>query len=122
MKREHIDLHLVPDHQLAMHSRLINWSRWCRGRPASNCAPMFRGYRSSDVWQTVSIGEPVDKLDASKIASAVAQLPETHRHALGWHYVHPIGPGRAARELGLTIAALAQCVIDGRQMLINRRA
>lgn len=122
MKREAIDLHLVPAHQEAIHLRLVNWSRWCRGKPASNCAPMFRGYRSTDVWAAPSIGEPVDKLDARKIASAVAQLPTQHRLSLGWHYVHPTGPSRAARELGLTIAALAQCVIDARQMLVNRRA
>lgn len=121
MQRDFIDLHIVPDHQLAMHERLQNWARWCRGKPASAVAPMFRGYRSSDVWAAPEVGTPVDKLDASKIASAVAALPETHRAATGWHYVHPVSPGRAARELGLTIAALGQAVIDARQCLINRR-
>lgn len=120
MKRDAIDFHLVPDHQLAIHWRLVNWSRWCNGRPGNNCSPMFRGYRSTDVWSAPEIGTPVDKLDAAKVAKAVVALPEKHRAAVNWHYVKPVAPMRAARELAVSLAELAQLVRDGRQMMINR--
>ena len=120
MRREQIDFHIVPDAQLAVHARLLNWARWCNGRPGSSVSPMFRAYRSTDVWAAPSIGEPVDKLDAAKMAKAVIALPDKHRGATQWHYVKPVSPGRAARELAVTLADLARLVQDARTMLINR--
>lgn len=81
---------------------------------------MFRGYRSTDVWAAPSVSEPVDKLDAAKIAKAVIALPVKHRGATQWHYVKPVAPGRAARELAVSLAGLAELVQDARTMLINR--
>ena len=120
MKRESIDFHIVPDQQLAVHVRLLNWARWCNGKPGSSVSPMFRAYRSTDVWAAPSIGEPVDKLDAAKMAKAVIALPDKHRSATQWHYVKPVAPGRAARELAVTLDDLARLVQDARTILINR--
>ena len=49
-------------------------------------------------------------------------LPEDHRSAVNWNYVKPVAPTRACQAIGVTMAALAQLVVDSRQMLINRRA
>ena len=119
MKRD-IDFHGVEERHQAIHARLLNWARWCNGRPGSSVSPMFRGYRSTDVWAAPSVSEPVDKLDAAKIAKAVIALPDKHRGATQWHYVKPVAPGKAARELAVTLVDLAQLVIDARTMLINR--
>lgn len=122
MRREQIDFHIVAPQHEAIHARLLNWARWCNGRPGSSVSPMFRAYRSTDVWAAPSIGEPVDKLDAARIGKAVIALPGNHRAATQWHYVKPVAPSRAARTIGVTLADLAELVQDARQMLLNRRA
>jgi hypothetical protein len=122
MMREAVDFHMVADQHLAIHARLLNWARWCNGKEGSTVSPMFRSYRSTDVWAEVSIGEPVDKLDAAKIAKAVIALPEKHRGATQWHYIKPVSPIKAARNLAVSLADLARLVHDARCMLINRGA
>ena len=117
-----VDFHAVPPHQDAIHARLLNWGHWCRRREGSGASPMFRSYRSTDVWAPASVSQPIDGLDAQRIAKGVAHLPEQHRHGIQWHYVRPVAPMRMCRALGLTAEGLAQLVVDGRQMLINRRA
>ena len=123
MRRDIIDFHEVAERHEGIHARLLNWARWCHDVPMSRqtavCA-MFRDYRSTDVWATAEVITPVDKLDAAKIAKAVTALPEKHRGATQWHYVKPVGPGKAARELAVSLTDLAQLVIDARTMLINR--
>ena len=119
MKRD-IDFHGVEERHLAIHARLLNWARWCNGRPGSNVSPMFRSYRSTDVWAAPSVSEPVDKLDAAKVAKAVIALPVKHRGATQWHYVKPVSPVKAARELAVTLADLALLVGEARTILINR--
>lgn len=84
---------------------------------------MFRGAKTTDVWAGIAPARTVvDKLDAQRIAKAVAHLPELHRHGLQWHYVRPIAPLRMCKALGLTRDGLAQLVVDARQMLVNRGA
>jgi DNA-directed RNA polymerase specialized sigma24 family protein len=83
---------------------------------------MFRQYRSSDQWATPNASSPVDQRDAAKIQKAWQQLPARHRAAIGWHYVTPGSPTKACKAIGCTMDGLAQYVIDGRQILINRRA
>jgi DNA-directed RNA polymerase specialized sigma24 family protein len=123
MKRDSIDFHLVADRHLAIHARLLNWARWCNNRPGSAVAPMFRAYRSTDVWAQPTASEPVDSMDAAKIEKAVTALPEKHRAATQWHYVRGhISPVRAARALAVSLAGLAELVHDGRAMMVNRRA
>ena len=126
MRRDdHIDFHAVPDEQLEIHERLVNWGRWCNGSGGPATSAMFRLYitpargRSGD---GVTYGMPVDTGDASRIAKAGVALPEGHRAAINWHYVKPVSPRRAAAALGTTLTGLALLVRDGRQMLVNRRA
>lgn len=122
MKRDAIDFHAVPEHQLAMHDRLTNWARAQRSREGQSCAPMFRQYRSSDQWAAPAASSPVDQRDAAKINKAWQQLPGNHRAAVKWHYVTPGSPSKACRAIGCTMDDLARLVVDGRQMLINRKA
>ena len=119
--RRDIDFHLVPEHQITMHNRMLNWARWCRGSGSSSVSPMFRGYRSTDVWAAPSVSEPVDSIDGMRIAKAVYALPEKHRASVNWHYIKPVAPFRACREIRCTPEALAQLVVDARTMLINRK-
>ena len=123
MKRDYVDFSAVPEHQQDMHARLTNWGRWCHGSGHAQMSPMFRMYRSSDVYQHygATTVEPVDVADAARIAKGVIALPENHRHAMSWYYVSPTSPVRACRSIGCTQEGLALFVRDGRTMLINRR-
>lgn len=116
-----IDFHHVPSHQRAMDARLINWARYVRDRPVVWTQPMFRGYRSSEVW-VHEVSVPVDQLDGHKVEKAVQALPEKHRAAVRWAYVFRAHPRRMCRLLAVTEAGLADLIDVGRQMLINRSA
>lgn len=120
MMREAVDFHFVPEHQEAMHLRLLNWARAQRNSSGSATAPMFRQYRSSDQWAQPNVSMPVDQRDAARINAAWQQLPGKHRAAIGWHYVTPGSPTKACKGIGCTMADLARLVVDGRQMLVNR--
>jgi hypothetical protein len=128
MKREPIEWHLVPEKQLPMHDRLLNWARWCRGPAGSDVSPMFRLYSATDANQgdgqrygLMATAKVVDARDATKIARGVGMLPEPHRLALQWYYVRPVSPARACQAIATTMAGLARLVNDGRLMLLNRR-
>jgi DNA-directed RNA polymerase specialized sigma24 family protein len=123
--RTYVDFAAVPPSQWPMHDRLENWARWCRGSPARDTArgsPMFALYRSTDAKRAYGddTAVPIDKLDAQRVAKGVAVLPDKHRRALNWSYLHPFSPGAMARELGVGLEGLAHLVRDGRQMLVNR--
>lgn len=123
MKREAVDFHLIPASQEAIHIRLLNWGRWCHPSARGTApAPMFQNYRSTDLWAEVQNSSPLDSVDAGKIEKAVRLLPEKYPEALRWHYVKSGPPIRCARALGITLENLARLVLDGRSMLINRRA
>jgi len=112
---------IAPQHA-KIHARLENWARWCDGTAGKSTAPMFAGYRSPQHWEGEEAGVPVDQLDAKRIAVAVTALPELHRRVAHWYYIKRWSPGKARRELGLTLAGLHQVLTDARQMLVNRRA
>ena len=117
----YVDFHYVEPHQSAMHDRLVNWARWCAGRPTYWVQPMFRAYRSAAIyWHGAEAKIEVDILCAQAIEKAVSALPDEHRHAIRWCYVFRTSPAACAREIGCTLAALQQYVRNGRQMLINR--
>lgn len=123
--RRYVDFSAVAPSQWAIHDRLENWARWCRGSSRFDCArssPMFALYRSTEARR--AYGEetavPIDKLDAQALAKAVAQLPDKHRRALHWCYLRPYRPTAMARELGVGLEGLQHLVHAGRQMLINR--
>ena len=122
MKRDLVDFHLIPDHQVLMHFRLQNWARSLASPKGGKVSPTFALYRSTDRYDIEpTTSTPVDVPDAIAIAKAVRVLPEKHMRALGWYYVRPSSPVKACRDIGCTIAGLAQLSIDARQMLINRR-
>jgi hypothetical protein len=114
-----VDFHAIPDSQAAIHERLLNWARWCFSGQAQDCAPMFSGYRSTEVWAAPEASSPVDKLDAQRIEKAVCALPYNHKHAIRWWYVMSsahgrVGPAKTAALLGLTLEGLAMTVIQAR--------
>lgn len=119
--RESIDFHFVPPHQKAMDARLVNWARYVRDKPVSWTQPMFRGYRSSEVWVHEAT-VPVDSLDGHKIEKAVSALPEKPRAAVRWAYIYRAHPRRMCRLLAVTEQGLADLIELGRQMLVNRSA
>jgi hypothetical protein len=121
MKRESHDFHTVRPEHFEIHERCLNWARYVRdGSRSGQCAPMFRHYRSSEVW-CADNKTPVDSLDGHRVEKAVGQLPEKHRDAIRWHYVFFfIAPGRVQRHLAVTRSGLADLIHDGRSILNNR--
>lgn len=121
MKRDYVDFSIVPQHQSEMHARLENWAISCFGRAGSNMSPMFRLYRSDEVWDPTPPPIPVDGADAAKIAKGVASLPRPHMLAVNWFYITRGAPIHGRRAIGCTLQDLNRYVVDGRQMLINRK-
>ena len=124
MKREMVDFFLVPDHQLAIHLRLENWSRYDKGRSCAwSQAPIWKlGKSNGRQWHTPELRPSVDTLDGHAIEKAVGSLPAPHRDAIRWYYVFAIlNPSRMRRHLGVTDRGLGELVADGRRMLINRK-
>mgnify|MGYP006393552631 FL=1 len=113
--------YVKPEHE-AVHERLSNWARWVRVRPHGwQTAPMFRMYQSrARQWEAPVIQNPVDTLDAVLVEKAVSALPEKHRAAVRWSYVHCGNPVGMARTLGVSKQGLADLVGSGRTMLKNR--
>lgn len=101
-------------------ARLVNWSRWVQVRPASFVQPMFKGFKSSEVWAHNEISVPINPLDGALVETMVSALPVRHRDAIRWAYVYRIQPWRFCRNMGITQTTLAELIHDGRQMLINR--
>lgn len=120
--RAYIDFHAVEEHQAAIHARLENWARWCRGRETPAVNPLFRmaqaTARSKGDYGELTV-TMVDAMDAVKIAKAIGSLPTQNRLALQWCYVKPIAPLAASKRIGTSLPGLYQYLRDGRQMLIN---
>ena len=118
-----IDLnHVHPKHD-AINLRLEEWARYVRVKHAVWCCqPMFRLYRAPKQWESdLDIRIEINTLDAAEIERAVSFLPDKHRTAIRWCYVHSHVPvGKVQRELGATREALAGLIHDGRTMLVNR--
>lgn len=122
MKTKQIDFHAVEQHQREIDARLRNWGIWCNGSTAPMTSPMFRMTPPPPRvrGEIAYMANSVDRMDAAKLAKAVAALPGPHRAALNWCYVKPVSPKRACQAIGTTMDGLAMFVRDGRQMLINR--
>ena len=119
---EIVDYNYVQDRHQVIHERLENWRRWVMVRPHGwQTAPMFRMYQSkARQWHAPVIQTPVDTLDAVLVEKAVAALPEKHRAAVRWSYVHCGNPVAMARTLAVSKQGLADLVDAGRTMLNNR--
>jgi DNA-directed RNA polymerase specialized sigma24 family protein len=117
-----IDYNHVQAHHEAIHARLENWARWVRVRTHGwQTSPMFRMYQSrARQWEAPVIQNPVDTLDAVLLEKAVSALPEKHRAAVRWSYVHAGNPVAMARALAVSKQGLSDLVGDGRTMLQNR--
>ena len=119
-----VDFSFVPEQQLAMHDRLLNWGLCSKNIGAPAVAAGFSGYQSPSTVERY--GEltraGVDRRDAGLIAKAVGLLPTPHRLALSWYYIAPCSPTKACKTIACTVLHLSTLVIDGRTMLINRRA
>lgn len=117
-----VDYNHVHDRHQAIHARLENWRRWVVVRPHGwQTAPMFRMYQSkARQWEAPVIQDPVNTLDAVLLEKSVSALPEKHRAAIRWCYVHCSNPIGMARALGVSKQGLADLVDAGRTMLQNR--
>ena len=125
MKRDAIDFHEIRPQHLAVHERLLNWSRYVGSHRGSQPSPMFRNYRSSEVWQSTASAIPIDTLDGSAMEKAVFHLPEKHCAAVRWYYVYSArgcNIHRMCRLLAVRQDTLNELVHDGRSMLVNRRS
>lgn len=124
------DLHIVRHEHLPVHERLENWRRYISDNGTSkDCAPMFKQYRSSEVWQEVTYSGPIDRLDGHKMEKAIAALPQKHGVAIRWVYVYhagsdkykPCPPWKVQKFLGVTRMGLVGLIHDARSMLKNRQ-
>ena len=119
-----VDFSYVPEKQLEMHDRLINWGLCSRNITGQNVAAGFDGYQSPSTVDRY--GEltkaALDHRDAHRIGKAVSFLPTPHRLALSWYYIAPGSPTKACKAIACTVVHLSTLVIDGRNMLINRKA
>jgi hypothetical protein len=120
-----IDFHAVEEKHWPIHARLENWARWNWDRSGGKASPMFRLYRSTNAKRDYGSTKVtiVDKMDAQKIAKAVAvHLPVKHRLSICWCYLKPVHPAKCARDLAVTMPELWGLIRDSRQMLLNNDA
>ena len=122
MRRDDVDFFSIDSKHRKIDERLINWARWVTPHTHSmgKVAPMFRGFKSTEVWAYNEVSIPIDTLDAQAIEKQVSALPERHRDCVRWAYVYRIQPWRFCRNMGINQAQLASFISDGRQMLVNR--
>jgi DNA-directed RNA polymerase specialized sigma24 family protein len=115
-----VDFNHVEEKHAEIHRRLEEWAIWVKPRSASWVQPMFRQFRSADVWVAPEARGFVDAIAAQAVEKAVTALPDAHRSAVQWCYVFRTGPLKMCRALGVNREGLAMLVRDGRQMLVNR--
>lgn len=121
MRRDDVDLFLIPDNQMEMHNKLVNWAMWVRPGYGSAVHPMWRNARSNGrQWHLPEIRPTCDTLAAHLMEKQVCALPNKHRICIKWYYVTQESEMKARRILGLTRDGLHQMVIDARSMLKNR--
>jgi DNA-directed RNA polymerase specialized sigma24 family protein len=122
LKRDLTTFYLVRDEHSDIHEALLNWARLVKVHAHSQApAPMFRHYKSTEVWIADEPKIPINRLDGWKMEREVQRLPEKNRDAVRWYYVFPgKPPGMVARRLGLTVLSLQDHVHNARSMLRNR--
>src|SRR5512146_2798175 len=118
--RSYVEFHEVRPEDAEVHARLENWARWCRNRPGLSVHPMFRGAKSGQDWEPVTVTTGVNTLDAQRIEKGVARLPYRPQHAVRWAYVFRTAPRPMAASLGVSLQELADLVDMARVMLVNR--
>ena len=120
--RESVDFSHVSDEHLEIDKRLRNWARWVKVRPHGwQTHAMWRNARTSRQWDIAPhMPSITNTLDAVVIEKAVSALPDKWRDAVRWSYVHCSNPADMAQKMGLSKQGLADAVVHGRNMLINR--
>lgn len=106
-----------PEHE-AIHDRLLNWARWCRGSKGQNVHPMFRQYRNG-YFEASPARSYSDTVDAVAVQKVMKDIPEPQRIALQWFYVRPGSPTRVCFALGVNKADLLELIHRGRTMAKN---
>ena len=119
MKKPHPDFAKIEPHQIDIHERLRNWSRWVSVMPSRKVSAMFKMYHPPQHWDEKAFREPCDMLDAQRIEKLVCGLPRLFKDALKWYYVEPVPVWMACKRFGHTEAGLHKFVRDGRQAMIN---
>lgn len=121
MRRDDVDLFVVPESQTDIHTRLMNWAMWVKPGYGSTVHPMWRHAQSNArQWHYPEFRPSCDTLDAAMVEKEIRKLPEKHGYSLRWWYVYQYPEQRIRREMGLTKEALQRIVIDARTMLRNR--
>jgi hypothetical protein len=117
-----VDFHHVEEKHNAIHSALLNWSRWVTVRHnIGHVHPMWAKSRSNAwQWHQPVQRESTNSIEAQRMEKLVQGLPDPHRNAIRWAYVYRTKPVVACRVIGTSYEGLAQFVRDGRQMLCNR--
>ena len=113
----------IPTRQDQINLRLERWARWVRVSPHPWAHhPMWRNAKTPRQWDVDPvIHQTMNTLEAHETERAVAILPDKHRTAIRWAYVHPyIHAGKIQRELCVTTDDLQWLLNSGRDMLINR--
>ena len=97
-----------------------------RALECSRAVAVFLGPSGISSWHNEEMRSAIDRRTHNKEHRVIpvllpdTELPEKHRLAVSWHYIRPVNPSRARKQLGVTLDGLQRLVIDGRQMLINR--
>lgn len=112
-----VDFHHVAPRHEAVHARLENWARWCRGGSRQSVSPMFRQVQADHTWTPPEPRADVDQVDALAMNRAVVALPEELRHATQWAYIIKGSPAKACRQMGCNPPGLAALVTQARDRL-----
>lgn len=119
MRRDLEDLHAVRPEHVGIHKRLLNWSRCQKsGGWQTNCLSMFEGYRDN-YFELSAPRDPPNVLDSQKVQNAFKEMPEIHRHAIGWAYVRYGYPVHLiCRDLQVRRSELADLIHSGRGRIV----
>jgi len=116
--KDGIDFNVIkPEHE-AIHDRLLNWARWCKGSNSGNVHPMFRQYRNG-YFEATPAASYSDTVDAVAIQKAMKDIPEPQRIAIQWFYVKPGSPTKVCFALGVNKRDMLELIHQGRTMMKN---
>lgn len=120
MRRDLEDLHSVRPEHVDIHKRLLNWSRCQKsGGWQTNCLAMFRNYRDG-YFELSAPRDPPDVNDGQRVQDAFKEIPEIHRHVIGWSYVRYGYPVHLiCRDLQVRRSELAQLIHEGRARILG---
>jgi DNA-directed RNA polymerase specialized sigma24 family protein len=119
MKKTVVDFEKIEPHQLAMHDRLRNWSRWVSVAPAKEVSAMFKLYEAPQHWEPKAFRETCDVLDAQHIENLIRTLPVVHSGPLRWFYVYQTKASKACSSMRFSRDTLHRHLYDARQAMMT---